>query len=329
MTNIAILGCGSIAYAMAKTLRMMREQGEEVRLYAAASRDKAKAEAFCKSEGFEVAYGSYEEMADDPNVDLVYIASPHSHHGEHMKLCVSRGKAVLCEKAFTANAQQAREALALAKEKNVLVAEAIWTRYMPSRKIINDLIAAGELGELRVLEANLHYPIEHIHRIRVPELAGGALLDVGVYPINFCSMFFGNDYVKMDSSVQLMETGVDRQESMTLYYADGRMASLSAGTTCRSDRRCLIAGTKGCLTVDNVNNPLRITLYKAEEDFAIPHDIPVPQQLTGYEYQVRACMEAMKKGEIECPDMPHSESIRVMEIMDELRAQWGVKYPFE
>ena len=329
MTNIAILGCGSIAYAMAKTLRMMRDQGEEVRLYAAASRDKAKAEAFCKSEGFEVAYGSYEEMADDPNVDLVYIASPHSHHGEHMKLCVSRGKAVLCEKAFTANAQQAREALALAKEKNVLVAEAIWTRYMPSRKIIHDLIAAGELGELRVLEANLHYPIEHIHRIRVPELAGGALLDVGVYPINFCSMFFGNDYVKMDSSVQLMETGVDRQESMTLYYADGRMASLSAGTTCRSDRRCLIAGTKGCLTVDNVNNPLRITLYKAEEDFAIPHDIPVPQQLTGYEYQVRACMEAMKKGEIECPDMPHSESIRVMEIMDELRAQWGVKYPFE
>ena len=329
MTNIAILGCGSIAYAMAKTLRMMRDQGEEVRLYAAASRDKAKAEAFCKSEGFEVAYGSYEEMADDPNVDLVYIASPHSHHGEHMKLCVSRGKAVLCEKAFTANAQQAREALALAKEKNVLVAEAIWTRYMPSRKIIHDLIAAGELGELRVLEANLHYPIEHIHRIRVPELAGGALLDVGVYPINFCSMFFGNDYVKIDSSVQLMETGVDRQESMTLYYADGRMASLSAGTTCRSDRRCLIAGTKGFLTVDNVNNPLRITLYKAEEDFAIPHDIPVPQQLTGYEYQVRACMEAMKKGEIECPDMPHSESIRVMEIMDELRAQWGVKYPFE
>ena len=329
MTNIAILGCGSIAYAMAKTLRMMREQGEEVRLYAAASRDKAKAEAFCKSEGFEVAYGSYEEMADDPNVDLVYIASPHSHHGEHMKLCVSRGKAVLCEKAFTANAQQAREALALAKEKNVLVAEAIWTRYMPSRKIIHDLIAAGELGELRLLEANLHYPIEHIHRIRVPELAGGALLDVGVYPINFCSMFFGNDYVKIDSSVQLMETGVDRQESMTLYYADGRMASLNAGTTCRSDRRCLIAGTKGCLTVDNVNNPLRITLYKAEEDFAIPHDIPVPQQLTGYEYQVRACMEAMKKGEIECPDMPHSESIRVMEIMDELRAQWGVKYPFE
>ena len=329
MTNIAILGCGSIAYSMAKTLRMMRDQGEEVCLYAAASRDMAKAEAFCRSEGFAHAYGSYEEMANDPNVDLVYIASPHSHHAEHMKLCIERGKAVLCEKAFTANAQQAREALDLAKEKHVLVAEAIWTRYMPSRRIIEKLIADGELGEVRVLEANLHYPIEHIHRIRVPELAGGALLDVGVYPINFCSMFFGNDYVKMDSSVQLMETGVDRQESMTLYYADGRMASLSAGTTCRSDRRCLIAGTKGYLTVDNVNNPTKLTLYKAEEDFDMGHDIPVPPQLTGYEYQVRACLEALRSGAIECPDMPHSESIRVMEIMDELRAQWGVRYPFE
>ena len=329
MTNIAILGCGSIAYAMAKTLRMMRDQGEEVCLYAAASRDIEKAKAFCESEGFAHAYGSYEEMADDPNVDLVYIASPHSHHAEHMKLCIARGKAVLCEKAFTANAAQAREALDLAKEKHVLAAEAIWTRYMPSRRIIDSLIESGELGELRVLEANLHYPIEHIRRIRVPELAGGALLDVGVYPINFCSMFFGNDYVKMESSVQLMDTGVDRQETITLYYADGRMASLSAGTTCRSDRRCLIAGTKGYLTVDNVNNPTKITLYKAEEDFAAAHDIPVPPQLTGYEYQVRACLEAMEKGGIECPDMPHSESIRVMEIMDELRAQWGVKYPFE
>lgn len=329
MTHIAILGCGSIAYAMAKTLRMMRDQGEEVYLYAAASRDLKKAEAFCKSEGFARAYGSYEEMADDPAVDLVYIASPHSHHAEHMKLCIARGKAVLCEKAFTANAQQAREVLDLAKEKHVLAAEAIWTRYMPSRRIIDNLIASGELGELRALEANLHYPIERIHRIRVPELAGGALLDVGVYPINFCSMFFGNDYVRMESSVQLMDTGVDRQETMTLYYADGRMASLSAGTTCRSDRRCLIAGTKGYLTVDNVNNPTKITLYKAEEDFAVARDIPVPPQLTGYEYEVRACLDALDKGEIECPDMPHSESIRVMEIMDELRAQWGVRYPFE
>ena len=289
MTNVAIMGCGKIAYSMAKTLRMMRDQGEAVRLYAAASRDLAKAEAFAASEGFEKAYGSYEELVRDDSVDLVYIATPHSHHGEHMKLCIEHGRAVLCEKAFTANAAQAKEAVALAKEKNVLVAEAIWTRYMPSRKIIADILAAGTLGEIKLLTANLHYDIIDIRRIHEPALAGGALLDVGVYPLNFASMFFGNDFVRMDSIVKMMDTGVDEQETFSLFYADGRVANLSAGTTCRSDRTCMISGKDGYLTVDNVNNPQKITLYLTKEDHAVAHDIPVPPQLTGYEYQVRAC----------------------------------------
>ena len=329
MVHIGILGCGKIAYSMARTLRMMRDQGEEVVLHAAASRSLEKAQAFAESEGFAKAYGSYEALVSDPDVQLVYIATPHSHHGEHMKLCIEHGKAVLCEKAFTANAAQAREALALAREKHVLVAEAIWTRYMPSRRIIKDLMDSGALGEVRLLTANLHYPIDQIYRLRAPELAGGALLDVGVYPLNFASMFFGNDFVRMESNVQMLETGVDRQESFSFYYADGRAAHMTAGMSCRSDRHCLISGTKGYLTVDNVNNPLKITLYLESEDYAVAHDVPVPPQLTGYEYQVRACMKALEQGAIECPEMPHSESIRVMEICDALRAQWGVRYPFE
>ena len=329
MTNVAILGCGSIAHTMARTLKGMRDAGESVCLYAAASRDLARAEAFAREEGFEKAYGSYEEMAADPAVDLVYIASPHSHHAEHMKLCIEHGKAILCEKSFTANAAQAREVLALAREKGVLVAEAIWTRYMPSRKIISDLIASGTLGEVKLLTANLHYAIDHIRRIREPELAGGALLDVGVYPLNFCSMFFGNYPERIESTVQLIDTGVDASENFSFYYADGRVAQMHAGTACRSDRRCSICGTKGYIVVENVNNPEKITLYLAEENHEIAHDIEIPKQISGYEYQVRACMKALTEGAIECPDMPHSETIRVMELMDELRAQWGVKYPFE
>lgn len=329
MIRVAILGCGKIARTMAATLRAMRDQGEAVCLYAAASRSLETAQAFAAQEGFEVAYGSYEEMACDPKVDLVYIASPHSHHAEHMKLCIEHGHAVLCEKAFTANAKQAREVLALAKEKNVLVAEAIWPRYMPSRRIIDDVIASGAIGQPKLLESNLHYPIENIPRIIDPALAGGALLDVGVYPLTFCSMAFGNDFVRMETSVQLTDAGVDRQESITLYYADGRMALLSAGISCRSDRRCLISGSEGFLVVDNVNNPLKLTLYRQEDDFTQGEDIPIPKQLTGYEYEVRACMKALEEGAIECPDMPHSETIRIMEIMDELRARWGVRYPFE
>jgi len=329
MTRIAILGCGKIARTMAATLRGMKAAGADLCLYAAASRSLDTARAFAAEEGFERAYGSYEEMVLDPAVDLVYVASPHSHHAQHMRLCIEHGKAVLCEKAFTANAAQAREIIALAKEKNVLVAEAIWTRYMPSRAIIADLIASGAIGEPKLLTANLHYPIDHIERLREPRLAGGALLDVGVYPLNFASMFFGNDFVRIESSVQMMETGVDHAESFSLYYADGRVAQLSAGMACRSDRQCYIGGTKGYLTVDNVNNPRRITLYSCEDDFTTPRDIPVPDQISGYEYEVEACMQALAQGAIECPQMPHSESIRIMEICDSLRAQWNLVYPFE
>ena len=329
MTNIAILGPGSIARSMAKTLRGMKAQGEPVRLYAAASRDLARAQAFCEKEGFEVAYGSYEEMVKDPHVDLVYIASPHSHHAEHMKLCIEHGKAVLCEKAFTANAKQAREVLALAEEKKVLVTEAIWTRYMPSLKIMKDIIASGAIGEVKMVSASLFYVIDHVERLIRPELAGGALLDVGVYPLNFACMILGSDPVRMESSVQLTDAGVDYQESFTLHYEGGQMAVLSAGMGSRCDRRCLISGTKGYIVADNVNNIHKIELFTEEDDFVTPKDFPVPEQITGYEYQVRSCLRALGKGEIECPEMPHTETIRVMEIMDALRAQWGVKYPFE
>ena len=329
MTNIAILGPGSIARSMAKTLRGMKAQGAPIRLYAAASRDLARAQAFCEQEGFEVAYGSYEEMVKDPNVDLVYVASPHSHHAEHMKLCIEHGKAVLCEKAFTANAKQAREVLALAKEKNVLVTEAIWTRYMPSLTIMKDIIASGAIGDVKMVSASLFYIIDHVPRLIRPELAGGALLDVGVYPLNFACMILGSNPVRIESSVQLAETGVDYQESFTLHYEGGQMAVLSAGMGSRCDRRCLISGTKGYIVADNVNNIHKIELFTAEDGFAAGKDFPVPQQITGYEYQVASCLRALERGEIECPEMPHEETIRVMEIMDTLRAQWGVKYPFE
>ena len=329
MKNIAILGCGVIASIMARTLREMKKRGAPICLYAAAARTLDRAQAFCEKEGFEKAYGSYEEMVRDERIDLIYIATPHSHHAEQAKLCLSHGKAILCEKAFTVNARQAREVLALAREKNVLVAEAIWPRYMPSRKVICDLLDSGAIGTPQLLTASLSGYAEDIERIYNPALAGGALLDVGIYPLTFMSMFFGNDFVRMESTVQLMETGVDRQENFSLYYADGRMANLSAGTTCRSDRSCLISGSEGYITVDNVNNPAKITLYLSKENHAVAHDVPVPPQLTGYEYQVRSCMKALAEGAIECPEMPHSESVRIMEICDELRAQWGVKYPFE
>lgn len=329
MMNVAILGAGNIANSMARTLQGMKAKGRPVELYAVSSRTLDKAQAFADKWGFQKAYGSYEEMLKDPQVDLVYVATPHSHHAEQTRLCIDHGKAALVEKSFSGNARQAEEVLAYAKEKGVLVAEAIWTRYMPSRKIIDDLIAQGEIGKPSVLTANLGYTIAAKQRITDPALAGGALLDVGVYVLNFASMAFGDDVARMESSVAKFDTGVDHTENMTLYYQDGRIAMLYATALVRTDRNCMIYGDKGAIRVDNVNNPQVITVYDNVQANEVRKVIHVPEQITGYEYQVEACMRALEEGALECPEMPHSQIIHMMKVMDALRAQWGVVYPFD
>ena len=329
MINVAILGCGSIARTMAKTLRGMAARDQSVCLYAVAARDEERAKAFAKEEGFQKAYGSYEEMLKDDGVQLVYVATPHSHHAEHVKLCVEHGRPVLCEKAFTGNARQAKEVLALAEEKKVFVTEAIWTRYMPSRTMINDLIAAGEIGQPIRLTANLGYAIADKERIFRPELAGGALLDLGVYVLNFASMVFGDEVEKMESFVKMYATGVDCWEDILLTYKDGKTAHLTAVSDCATDRNCVVYGTKGCLKVDNVNNPQLIKLYEDPTCDTPSRVIPVPEQITGYEYQVYSCIRALENGDLECPEMPHAQTIRIMEMMDQLRKDWGMVYPFD
>ena len=327
--KIGILGAGNISRSMCATIRGMKAAGRPVELYAVASRDIDKAIRFAREQGVRRAYGRYEEMLADPAVELVYVATPHSHHAEQMKQCILAGKPVLCEKAFTATAAQAEEVLALAEEKSVYVAEAIWTRYMPSRRIINDLIADGVIGEPCLLTANLCYDIERIERIRQLELAGGALLDVGVYVLNFASMVFGDEIASMESHVEMLPTGVDRTENITLRYGDGRTAMLMASAAFNSDRRCVIYGSKGYITVDNVNNPGFIEVFGKDDRINPVQHIDVPQQITGYEYQVEACLRDIPLGRIEPEEMPHSESLTIMRQMDALRAQWGMRYPFE
>ena len=321
--NVGILGAGNIAGKMACTLNGMKD----ATAYAVASRDLKRAQSFAKEYQMEKAYGSYEEMLADDKVDLVYVATPHSHHLEHGKLCISYGKPVLCEKAFTANAAQARELLDYAKEKGVFITEAIWTRYMPSRKIITDILESGELGDIHMLSANLGYSISHKERLVKPELAGGALLDVGIYPLNFASMFFGNDIVNITSACVKHETGVDGQAGMILTYKDGRMATLHTGMYAATEQYGIIYGSKGYLIAYNINNIDKIEVFSS--DRKLIRTIHVPEQITGYEYEVEACMRALNEGRLECEEMPHSETIRLMEQMDTLRAQWGIRYPFE
>lgn len=323
MLRVGILGAGKIAGIMARTLREM----ENVQAWAVASRERERAEEFARTYGIERAYGSYEELVEDPAVDLIYVATPHSHHAEHCLLCIEHGKPVLCEKAFTANAAQARQVLARAEERGVFLTEAIWTRYMPSRRMIDDLIGEGALGEVVSLTANLGYPLTHVERIMEPALAGGALLDIGIYPLNFASMVLGDEVEDVTSACVKTSTGVDAQSSIVLRYRDGKMATLHTTVLAATEQYGIIYGTKGYLIAHNINNIERISLFGP--DRSLRREITVPKQITGYEYEVEACRRALETGALECPEMPHAQTLRMMEQMDALRRDWGVRYPFE
>lgn len=321
MFRIGIIGAGHIAEKMAATINGM----PDVEAYAVASRQYGKAAAFAGRFGFTRAYGSYEELVEDPAVDLVYVATPHSLHYDHVRLCLSHGKAVLCEKAFMANAREAEEVTRMSEENNVFLAEAIWTRYMPFQKTVRDIVYSGAIGRPMMLSAHLGYPVASKERIMRPELGGGALLDLGVYALNFALMMFGTDISRMTSSCMKSDTGVDLQNSIILEYSDGMIADLQSTALCASDRQGIVCGDRGYIVCDNINNMLKAELYDAGHTLIGTYNAPT--QITGFEYQVQACIDAIREGMIETPYMPHSESIRVMRIMDSLRSSWGVRFP--
>jgi len=322
--NIGILGPGWIAERSAQTLAAMTDEG--IFPAAVASRSLEKAKEFAGRYNIPKAYGSYEELAANDELDLIYIATPHSHHYEHAKLCLSKGRNLLIEKAFTVNARQARELIEIAREKKLLIAEAIWTRYMPARFALDKMLESEVIGEVYELTANLGYNNIHMERMYTPELAGGALLDLGVYPINFALAAFGTDIESIGSRADLYHTGTDLRNYITINFKDGKKAELYACLDEFTDKKGIIKGSDGYIEFENINNCEWIRVFI---DGAKTVQFDVPKQITGLEYQFRSCKKALDEGQIECPEMPHSEIIRVMEIMDGLREEWGVKYPNE
>ncbi|MCC8067854.1 MAG: Gfo/Idh/MocA family oxidoreductase [Clostridiales bacterium] len=354
--NLAIMGAGRIATTMADTVSRM----DEVNLYAIASRDGGRAKAFAEKYGVEKSYGSYEEMLRDDQVDLVYIATPHSHHCAHAKLCIEHGKPVLCEKAFTRTAAEAREVLELAHEKGVFITEAMWTRYTPQSMKLRELLfgdtvslwetstpgcrteaslcdgkgdfakavvaggnrpGGGRIGTIVGLSANLGYSLLDKERMVRPDLAGGALLDLGVYTLNFATWVLGDDVQSLSTSMVLHETGVDKSEFVNLVYPNGTIAGLFNTMDAVSDRRGIVFGTEGRLEVENTNNYEEIRIYN--NDYELIETIPQPKQITGYEYEVLACKRALEAGKLECEEMPHAHTLRVMELLDEIQRKWS------
>ena len=321
--KIGILGAGRIAGKFANTMN----QVSEAECWAVASRSAERAAAFAEQWGFAKSLGSYEEMLSDPELELVYVATPHSHHYEHMKLCLEYGKHVLCEKAFTLNAAQAREIAALAAEKNCYLAEALWTRYMPSRQVIDDLLSSGIIGKVRMLTANLCYPVSHKERIMDPALGGGALLDLGVYGLNFAMTHLGHEITGVDTTVQMTDTGVDGSEVITLRYRNGAMAVLTHSVFARSDLQGVFSGEKGYIVVENINNPKSASAY---DDYGrLLKRVEVPPQVTGYEYELQEAIRCISEGKTRTECITPEYSVKLMELMDRVRDQWGFRFPQE
>ena len=323
MFKVGIIGAGWIAEKMAEALAPL----EDYCVHAIASRSLEKAEEFAGRWNIAKAYGSYEELVADDEINLVYIATPHSHHFQHAMLALEHGRNVLVEKAFTANAQEAEILIRTAHEKGLFITEAIWTRYMPLSHKVKEVMESGIIGEPRVLTATLCYMMEFKERIVRADLCGGALLDLGVYALNFARMYFGTDIVRTVTNVHLGPTGMDMHESISLSFADGRMANLQAGALCLNDRQGIISGTEGYIKVDNINCPEVVEVWRNYE-LAARYEKPA-DMVNGYEYQVFECRRCIEEGLQESPMMPHEETISIMKQMDALRQEWGVRYPMD
>lgn len=322
--RLSILGAGHIAGKTAAAAAYLAARGE-IRLRAVAARDTARAAALATRFGFETSFGSYEELAADPETDLVYIATPNTLHAPHSRLCLEGGKHVLCEKPFTANAREAEEVLALARSCGLFCGEAMWLRFLPASAAIGEALRTGRIGEPRMIEAVFEVPISEKERIREPALGGGALLDLGVYPIAFALLHFGEDYADATGRATLLPTGVDDQSAFSLGWADGRIAALACSATAAGGAAGRIVGTEGAIDVPQLVRceGFRISPFGGDE----PEDFSHPFECNGYEYELRAAARAIADGLSECPEAPHSATLAALRAMDALRAAWGVRFP--
>ena len=318
MMNVGIIGAGHIAEKAATTLAAM----DDMQCLAIGSRSLEKAQAFAGRFGIERAYGSYAELLQDPDIELVYVATPHSCHFEHARDAILAGKPCLVEKSFMLNATEAAAILALAREKGVFVGEAMWPRYMPVREIGRELIASGVIGEPRMVNAVIAYNVSDKERVLKPEMGGGALLDLGVYLLTFVRMYFDAPVERLNTTCIKAPTGVDATEDITMILADGTLASLQASAWCQGGNEAVIAGTTGYLLFDDLIHPTRISVCRKRH--VVERVVEMPTEITGFEYQFRACRDAIEAGALEAPQMPHGEILYIMHLMDRLRAEWGL-----
>jgi len=329
-----IIGCGLIAPKFFQSL----EKTGEGKVVAAASKSLHRAKRFQQKTGVERVYGSYKEMLDGEQLDAVYIANTNAEHAAAATLCLERGLPVLVEKAFTRNGAEAEELIALARANNLFCMEAMWTRFNPAIVKLRELLRDGVIGDVEHLRAAFCVKMNPLspkmvpwNRMYSPHLAGGALLDLGVYTISFARMVFGQPPARIGSSVKMTWTGVDKTSEYNVDYSGGKRAELISSFGMERPRDAVITGTKGILRIPEFMHPSQMVLTRAghaPETLKIEPD-RLNNGITGFQHEIREVHRCLRAGLTESPSMPLDETLEIMRTMDALRAQWSMKYPGE
>lgn len=319
-----IMGCGNIARKFAEAVQII----DEADLTAAASRTEEKARDFAGKFNIPKAYGSYEAMVNNKDIDAIYVATPHNYHLENTRLCLEHDKAVLCEKPMTVNAEETEEIINLAREKDIFVMEAMWTRFLPAIRDAKRTIEEGAIGAIKSLRADFSFSSGRGLDSRVfnPDLAGGALLDVGIYPITFASIIKNELPEVIKSIADIGESGVDYSSAYLFRYKDGILAQLNASVVFNGTKDAYVFGENGFL---------RIPMFWQSTSFEIhPYDgesniREFPFESNGFEYEIREASQCIIEGRSESHVHPLQQTLSIMKTMDEMRKQWGLVYPFE
>lgn len=321
--NWGILGPGSISTKFAQGLKEV----PDARITAVGSRDLDRAKVFADNFNAPNAYGSYEALVADPDVDVIYIGTPHSFHKDHTLLCLNAGKHVLCEKPFAINAAEAQEMVTFAREKKLFLMEAMWSRYLPTLVKVRELIADGAIGDLRMVQADFGFRagVNPEGRLFKPALGGGALLDVGIYPLSLAHMVLGTPD-RITSMAELGSTGVDEQTAFILGYDSGPIAVLSTAIRTNTPHEATIIGTSGWI---KIHSPWWISDILTLKTDGQVQMISCPFVGNGYNYEAVEAGDCIRAGKTESDIMPLDETLALIKIMDQIRAQIGLKYPME
>jgi len=318
-----IISTGKIANHFALGLSSL----DSAEIYAVGSRSKKTARAFAEKWSIKKAYSSYEALYRDEDIDIVYIGTPHSFHYQNTLDALNAGKHVLCEKAFALNAHQAVEMANLATQKGLFLMDAMWNRFQPWYATVRKIINSGTLGELLHFKANLSFKFEFDprHRLFNPDLGGGALLDLGVYPIALASAFMGQP-LQVQSTVHKCPTGVDDQVSVLFGYANGATAELACSSRYTSNSNPTLYGSRGALEIQGIVRPDKVTLTRDDNTST---SIETPCVGNAYQYEAQAVMDMLDQGRLQHPRMPLDETIAILQTMDQIREAAGISYPGE